>query len=178
MKALWNDLIENENGFILSAELVIILTIAVIGIVVGLNHVATAVNQELTDVALAIGNLNQSYSFTGYHCCLKFGNFTSFVAGSAFTDWSDVGDCLCSGPLIGGGEIGNGSFNMVNGGINSGSVGLGVPMTGSAPTPMIGSPRSAVIPGVAVETPCVNCPPVSAPGPVPSPMVTPSPLNP
>ena len=50
LKNFWND----ENGFVISAELVLVLTIAVIGVIVGLSHVAMAVNQELTDVANAI----------------------------------------------------------------------------------------------------------------------------
>ena len=154
MKALWNELIENENGMILSAELVIILTVAVLGIVVGLNHVALAINQELSDVGHAIGSLNQSYSFTGYHCCLHFGRFTSFVAGSGFQDWQDVCDCVCGAPLASCGEVGNGIYN-------TGSISNSGPVTAS--------PQNAVTTNSAVETPCVNCPPLSAPAPAPVP---------
>ena len=90
LKNLWN----NEAGFIISAELVLVLTIAVIGMVVGLSHVALALNQELNDVAQAIGALNQSFSFVGFHCCtLSNGSFASSVAGSAFSDSQDVCDC-------------------------------------------------------------------------------------
>ena len=62
LKNFWN----NEAGFVISAELTLVLTIAVIGIIVGLSHVAMAVNEELSDVAQAIGSLNQSFSFTGF----------------------------------------------------------------------------------------------------------------
>ena len=59
--ALWND----EAGFIVSAELVLISTIAVLAMVVGLSEVAGAVNQELGDVATAFGSVNQSFRYQG-----------------------------------------------------------------------------------------------------------------
>ena len=116
LKNLWN----NEAGFIISAELTLVLTIAVIGMVVGLSHVAMAVNQELSDVAQAIGSLNQSYSFTGYHCCPcpATGGFTSQVAGSSFADMPDTCDgstscdlvtCMAMGEGGGGGGGGGGN---------------------------------------------------------------------
>lgn len=86
MKTLWND----EAGMIVSAELVLVLTIAVLAMIVGLTEVAVAVNTELNDVSNAIGALNQSYSFTGF-CSSSNGKLKSFVAGSAFTDRVD--DC-------------------------------------------------------------------------------------
>lgn len=89
LKNLWN----NEAGFVISAELALVLTIAVIGMVVGLSHVAMAVNQELTDVAAAIGSLNQSYSFTGYKCCpCQSGGLSSSTPGSRFLDQTDTCD--------------------------------------------------------------------------------------
>ncbi|MCA9115749.1 MAG: branched-chain amino acid aminotransferase [Planctomycetaceae bacterium] len=44
---LWND----ERGFILSAELVLIATIVVLTLTVGLSEVSFSVHKELTDVA-------------------------------------------------------------------------------------------------------------------------------
>ena len=58
---LWND----EAGFIVSAELVLIATIAVLSMIVGLSEVAYGVNQELEDVGAAIGAINQTYSMNG-----------------------------------------------------------------------------------------------------------------
>lgn len=58
---LWKD----EAGFILSGELVLIATIAVLAMIVGLSEVANAVNQELEDVASAFGAVNQSYRYQG-----------------------------------------------------------------------------------------------------------------
>ncbi|HLQ45636.1 MAG TPA: branched-chain amino acid aminotransferase [Planctomycetaceae bacterium] len=63
MKSLLND----ECGFVVSAELILVATIAVLGLVVGLAEVRQAVSAELEDVATAIGSMNQSYCFTGLY---------------------------------------------------------------------------------------------------------------
>ena len=65
LKKLLND----ENGFVVSAELILVSTITVLGLVVGLAEIRQAVAQELEDVATAIGSVNQSYSFTGLRTC-------------------------------------------------------------------------------------------------------------
>jgi hypothetical protein len=82
MMKLWND----EAGFIVSAELVLIATILVLGMIVGLVSVRDQVVQELGDIALAIGVINQSYSFSGIT------GHTSSTAGSIMQDTSDVCD--------------------------------------------------------------------------------------
>ena len=159
-KPRWNEFIKDETGVILSAELVLILTIAVIGVVVGLSHVALAVNQELSDIACAIGALNQSYSFTGYHCCVKFGGFTSFTAGSSFTDWPDVCDCAGVGLTGGGSEIGSC-------GINSGFGGGGMSGSGGGFGSGAGNYSGAAVPtNTPVVAPCEDCLPGSVTAPV------------
>lgn len=82
MRNLWND----EAGFIVSAELVLIATIMVIGLIVGMATVRDQVIQELADVAQAISNINQSYSWSGVT------GHTSSVAGSSFDDTTDFCD--------------------------------------------------------------------------------------
>lgn len=62
-KQLWND----QAGFIVSAELVLISTVGVIGLLTGLTCLRNAVNSELSDVACAISSLDQSYCYTGFH---------------------------------------------------------------------------------------------------------------
>ena len=62
---LWND----ESGYVLSAELVLVGTLGVIGATVGLKMAADAVNEELTEVAVAFRSLDQSYSVPGFRCC-------------------------------------------------------------------------------------------------------------
>jgi Flp pilus assembly pilin Flp len=60
-RKLWND----EDGFIISAELVLVATIVVIGLVVGLTVLRNQVVQELVDVGQAIGSISQSFAFSG-----------------------------------------------------------------------------------------------------------------
>ena len=101
LKNLWND----ESGVIISAELALVLTIAVLAMVVGLSEVAVAVNTELNDISNAIGALNQSYFYTGFRADGQ-GKPKSANSGSRFDDAHD--DCdtnttcdLISSTLVG-----------------------------------------------------------------------------
>ena len=71
---LWKD----EHGFLLSAEAVVVGTVAVIGVTTGLSVVAKSVNEELQDVAFAIRSLDQSYSIPAQEGC------GAMTAGSSF----------------------------------------------------------------------------------------------
>ena len=85
-------LFRDESGVIISAELALVLTIAVLAMVVGLSEVAVAVNTELNDVSNAIGALNQSYVYTGFKADVGAASKSkSAYAGSRFTD--DTDDC-------------------------------------------------------------------------------------
>lgn len=75
LSKLWND----ENGVLLSAEAVVVGTVAVVGLTTGLTVVARSVNEELQDVAFAIRSLDQSYSIPAQEGC------GSRTAGSSFT---------------------------------------------------------------------------------------------
>ncbi len=77
-------LLNDDAGFIVSAELVLVATLLVIGLIVGLSEVQHAVVAELNDVADAIGELNQCYYYNrlleredlrerGRCCDLRFG---------------------------------------------------------------------------------------------------------
>lgn len=72
---LWRD----QAGVLLSAEAVVVGTIAVVGLTTGLTVVAKAVNEELQDVAFAIRSLDQSYSIPAIEGC------GARTAGSSFT---------------------------------------------------------------------------------------------
>jgi hypothetical protein len=85
LTALKND----ENGFVVSAELVLIGTITVLGMIVGLTELSYGVNEELEDLGSAIGAINQTYYFT--LACGKKGE----VVGSTFLDFQDVCDNSC-----------------------------------------------------------------------------------
>ena len=84
-------LYHDECGAILSAEYILIMTIVVLGTIVGLSEVAVAVNTELNDVSNALGALRQTYKFTGFRandCGLKQ---KSSFDGTTWTD--DTDDC-------------------------------------------------------------------------------------
>ena len=85
---LWAD----EAGFIVSTELMLIATILVIGMIVGLVSIRDQIVQELADVAGAISEVNQSFSFsavTGHN---------SSTAGSDFLDLID--NCDLAGEQV------------------------------------------------------------------------------
>lgn len=75
IRALWND----EHGVLLSAEAVVVGTVAVVGLTAGLTAVAKSVNAELQDVAFAIRSLDQSYSIPAQEGC------GARTAGSSYT---------------------------------------------------------------------------------------------
>ena len=56
---------QDEAGFVVSSELVLVATLLVLGMIVGLSEVRNAVVQELTDVAQTFGTISQSYSYNG-----------------------------------------------------------------------------------------------------------------
>ena len=76
---LWRD----EAGFVVSTELILIATIVVIGMITGLTTVRDAVVTELADVADAVSEVDQSYSYGQItaHC--------ASTAGTLFTDEQD-----------------------------------------------------------------------------------------
>jgi hypothetical protein len=53
MRELFKKLIKDESGIIISSEIVLVGTILVIGSIVGLANLSSAVNNELNDVAQA-----------------------------------------------------------------------------------------------------------------------------
>ncbi len=86
---IFNALATDENGFIVSAEIVLVGTILVLGVIVGLTELSYGVNQELEDLGSAIGSINQSYCYS-----LASGE-KGHVAGSVFTDYQDECDNSC-----------------------------------------------------------------------------------
>ena len=86
MRTLWID----ETGFIVSAEMILVASIVVLGMIVGMTVVRDTMITELSDTATAIGQMNQSYSFGGAR------GSGSSIAGSFFTDAQDSGDSTAS----------------------------------------------------------------------------------
>lgn len=87
MTNIFAKLINDETGFIVSAELILVATIAVLGVVVGLSEIAFGVNNELEDVASAFGSMNQSFHVNGLHSDGK-----ACTAGSEYNDDYDTCD--------------------------------------------------------------------------------------
>lgn len=61
LRRFWTD----ERGMVVSAELMIIMTVGVLALVTGVSAVTSALNFEYTDVANALTGLNQSYNISG-----------------------------------------------------------------------------------------------------------------
>jgi hypothetical protein len=109
MTNLLQNLIHDDAGFVVSAELILVSTIVVLSLVVGLSEVASAINQELEDVGSAFGSINQSFAFNGYSGC------KAHFKGSFFSDnqdecddWCDI---TCSRPPQGEGQGGHDDDN-------------------------------------------------------------------
>lgn len=103
MSRLWDRLWRDEAGVIISAELVLILTIVVIGVLVGLVQLRSAIVTELHDIGVAFSHLNQSFAFTGFRGNAKWWGWkqTSWTAGSSFFDIYDGTTALISTDVVG-----------------------------------------------------------------------------
>jgi Flp pilus assembly pilin Flp len=94
--------LHDEAGAIVSIEIILIITIAVLALIVGWAEIAVAVNTELNDISNAVGALNQSFAFTGFHDNIQFGGNKniSVYAGSFFNDRIDDCDLNLSCDLV------------------------------------------------------------------------------
>ena len=95
-KSLWND----ESGVILSAEIVLIGTILVLGMIVGLVELQCAVVAELSDLSSSIGNLDQSYQVSGLASYKQNGGTKGRTNGASYTDLPDTCDCDANMMLV------------------------------------------------------------------------------
>ncbi len=98
---LWND----EAGLVVSAELILVATIAVLSMVVGLSEVSMGINEELEDIGSAFGSVNQSYIYFG------MSGHQGRVTGSQWGDRMDFcdseRDLVCHTPPVGERRTGN-----------------------------------------------------------------------
>lgn len=101
IKRLWTD----ETAAIISGDIIMVATTLVIGVMVGLKSVRDAVVTELADVAQAVANHDQSYSFSGVtgHLAASSGGFfldaTDFCDTSADLDPEAGSKCVNVGEL-------------------------------------------------------------------------------
>ena len=103
LKTLWND----EAGVILSAELVLVSTILVLGLIVGLVELQCSIVAELSDLSSAFGNFSQSYETSGFGSSKGGNQFKARTYGAAYTDRADTCDCDANLSIVctDGGEI-------------------------------------------------------------------------
>lgn len=90
--------LNDESGFVVSSELVLVLTIAVLGMVVGLTAVRDSISQELVDLSDAFGAVNQTYNVSGVSKAKNRGKAHAAIGGFGFNDNAD--DCDCVGLTI------------------------------------------------------------------------------
>jgi hypothetical protein len=79
---LWTE----DDGFVLSSEMVLYGTVGVVGVTTGYAALRDSVNTELDDVAKALGSTDQSYYVGGVY------GHSAWSAGSAYFDRVDRND--------------------------------------------------------------------------------------
>ena len=84
-------LLADENGFLVSAELVLVFTLVFCAVAVGVSVIRDSLVLELGDVARAIGTLDQSYNYRGILADLEGVGTHAVCRGSGFKDKED--DC-------------------------------------------------------------------------------------
>ncbi len=89
MRKLLND----ESGFVVSAELMLVITLAFCCAAVGWSAVRDALVNELNDVSHAIGSVSQSYNVTGFQKTKDAGKPHASCTGFGFNDDADECDC-------------------------------------------------------------------------------------
>lgn len=94
MKKFWND----DDGVVISAEIVLICTILVLGLIVGMTQFQTSIIAELQDLACAFGNFDQSYQTSGLISFSFKGISNAYSSnartyGAVYFDRPDACDC-------------------------------------------------------------------------------------
>lgn len=147
---MWQTFWKDDRGLVLSAELIIIVTVVVLGLITGLACVQQALVAEFQDVSGALRGMNQSYGTPQFLGCAKIWGRTSWTAGSRFTD-TTAGFVA---PAYGNADLG---------------VGRGGLLLESAPSQVIAPERCLTCPTEGVITPlpetiapipdsCTTCP--------------------
>lgn len=81
MKRLTNQLLRDETGVVITAEIIIIATVGLLSLIAGWNAVSNALAFELGDIANSVGSLDQSFRYRG----LSAGAHAS-CSGGGFAD--------------------------------------------------------------------------------------------
>lgn len=80
----------DENGFIVSTEMVLIGTIAVLGLIAGMVEIRDQVVQELGDFSQAVAQLDQSYRYNAVTTESSGDATADTTGGGIFTDSVDA----------------------------------------------------------------------------------------
>lgn len=91
MGRFWND----ESGAVVSAELILILTICICAVAVGWSKVAGALTGELADLGNAIGAVDQTFQVPGYEI-IHGGLTCAACSGFGYDDRIDTEVCDCA----------------------------------------------------------------------------------
>ena len=98
---LWRD----EDGAIICAELVMVATVLVVGMMTGLTELRDAVITELSDMVAAVATVDQSITILGVTCHSSATGSTTFVDTQDPADTSGTAqatNCLiinCGSPI-------------------------------------------------------------------------------
>ena len=139
-------LLEDEGGFVVSSELMLMSSLVVLGLLVGLESARSAVTAELSDVVGSMQDLNQSFSVDGivYHNSNVAGfNFVDDIDECDSPDQSDsdvgvfVDNCIefCGRIIEEGAEFDNTNFPRTGDPIFAPETGGGVPPSLPPPSP-------------------------------------------
>jgi len=90
MKKMFKLFAKEENGFIISTEMILIATIAVLGLLAGIVEVRDQVVQELGDFSQAVAQLDQSYEYNGVTTEETGDDEADFTGSGVFVDASDA----------------------------------------------------------------------------------------
>ena len=85
--------LNDENGFVVSAELMLVITLVFCAAAVGWGAVKDSLANELNAVSHAIGTVDQSYSVTGFKKAKQGGGPHAHCAGFGYNDEADNCDC-------------------------------------------------------------------------------------
>jgi hypothetical protein len=101
LKKFWN----NEAGFVVTVEMILVATVLVIGLVSGLTLLRDAILGELSDTAASFGNVNQTMAIAGM--TYTDGASLSGSASSLYQDATEAQTDAASGAdqTVGGGLL-------------------------------------------------------------------------
>lgn len=89
---MFRKLMNDEAGFIISAELMLIISLGFTAAAVGASVIRDALVQEMNDVSHAVGAVDQTYKLTGFHKDKGTGVHAE-TSGFGFDDDGDDCDC-------------------------------------------------------------------------------------